>query len=36
MYVTRMWQDDGSILRREGGKVIRNPNVEKPFLEDLV
>lgn len=34
--LARIWQDDGSILRREDGKIIRNPNVEKPFLDDLV
>lgn len=36
MYVTRMWQDDGSILRREDNKIIKNPNTPKVNLSDLV
>lgn len=36
MYVERMKQDDGTILRREDGKVIKNSNTPKVFLDDLV
>ena len=32
----RMTQDDGTILKREDGKIIKNPNTPKVDLEDLV
>lgn len=32
----RMYQDDGTILRREDNKIIKNPNTPKVVLEDLV
>ena len=32
----RMYQDDGTILRREDGKIIKNPKTPKVSLEDLV
>lgn len=32
----RMYQDDGTIKRREDGKIIKNPNTPKVNLEDLV
>lgn len=32
----RMYQDDGTILRRDDGKIIKNPNTPKVKLEDLV
>lgn len=34
--IGRMRQDDGTILRREDGKVIKNPNTPKVNLSDLV
>lgn len=34
--LARMYQDDGTILRREDGKIIKNPNTPKVYLEDLV
>ena len=34
--VGRMRQDDGTIKRREDGKVIKNPNYPKVDLSDLV
>jgi predicted HAD superfamily Cof-like phosphohydrolase len=34
--VGRCIQPDGSIQRREDGKIIKNPNYPKPDLEDLV
>lgn len=36
MYVARMRQDDGNILRREDNKIIKNPNTTKVNLSDLV
>ena len=32
----RMTQDDGTIKRREDGKIIKNPNTYKVYLDDLV
>lgn len=32
----RMYQDDGTIKRREDGKIIKNPNTPKVQLDDLV
>lgn len=32
----RMYQDDGTIKRREDGKILKNPNTPKVNLEDLV
>lgn len=32
----RMFQDDGTILRRDDGKIIKNPNTKKVELGDLV
>lgn len=32
----RMYQDDGTIQRREDGKIIKNPNYAKVDLSDLV
>lgn len=32
----RCQQDDGTILRREDGKIIKNPNYPKVDLEDLI
>lgn len=32
----RMYQDDGTIHRREDGKIIKNPSTPKVDLEDLV
>lgn len=32
----RVTQDDGSIKRREDGKIIKNPNAPKIKLEDLL
>jgi hypothetical protein len=32
----RMTQDDGTIKRREDGKIIKNPNTPKVQLGDLV
>ncbi len=32
----RCYQDDGTILRREDGKIIKNPNYPKVDLEDLI
>lgn len=32
----RMYQDDGTIRRREDGKIVKNPNTPKVYLEDLV
>lgn len=29
-------QDDGTIKRREDGKIIKNPNTRKVYLKDLV
>jgi phosphoribosyl-ATP pyrophosphohydrolase len=34
--LARMRQDDGSIKRREDGKIIKNPNTPPVYLEDLV
>jgi hypothetical protein len=34
--VGRMFQPDGSILRREDGKILKNPNYKKVDLSDLV
>jgi predicted HAD superfamily Cof-like phosphohydrolase len=34
--VARMTQDDGTIKRREDGKIIKNPNTPKVKLHDLV
>jgi len=34
--MARMYQDDGTIKRREDGKIIKNPNTPKVNLEDLV
>jgi len=32
----RMYQDDGTIKRRQDGKIVKNPNTPKVFLDDLV
>lgn len=32
----RMYQDDGTIKRREDGKIIKNPNTPKVYLKDLI
>ena len=32
----RMYQDDGTIKRREDGKIMKNPNYPAVNLEDLV
>ena len=32
----RIIQDDGTIKRREDGKIMKNPNAPKIYLEDLV
>ena len=32
----RVLQDDGSVLRREDGKIMKNPNAPKINLEDLL
>lgn len=34
--MARMKQDDGTIKRREDGKIIKNPNTPKVDLKDLV
>ena len=34
--IGRCIQPDGSVKRREDGKVIKNPDFPKPFLDDLV
>jgi predicted HAD superfamily Cof-like phosphohydrolase len=34
--VGRMYQPDGTIKRREDGKIVKNPNAPKVNLEDLV
>lgn len=34
--MARMYQDDGTIHRREDGKIIKNPNTPKVKLSDLV
>ena len=34
--MARMRQDNGEILRRSDGKIIKNPNTPKVNLEDLV
>jgi len=33
--MARMKQDDGTIKRREDGKIIKNPNTPKVNLKDL-
>lgn len=32
----RMYQEDGTILRREDGKIVKNPSYPKVNLSDLV
>lgn len=32
----RIYQDDGTIKRREDGKIVRNPNAPKVLLDDLL
>jgi len=32
----RCVQEDGTVKRREDGKIIKNPNYPKPVMEDLV
>lgn len=34
--LARVIQDDGTIKRREDGKIIKNPNAPKISLEDLI
>ena len=34
--LARVIQDDGTIKRREDGKIIKNPNAPKINLEDLL
>lgn len=34
--LARVIQDDGTVKFREDGKVLKNPNAPKVFLEDLI